>query len=131
VSDTSSLRAERLVAASAAKQQWRDVPRALLVLVQTSTDVGVARRSRNHRLSSSLDAASRLTVQIAQDREAVARLLLLDQSGSETRTSWAGLFQIDGGDASHGIRITPDASHLIRMRSMVAARGGSGISSLP
>jgi hypothetical protein len=57
----------------------------------------------------------------------VGRLLLFDQSGSETRTSWAAVFQIDGGDASHGMPITPDASHFIRMRSMVAAGGGSGI----
>lgn len=58
-------------------------------------------------------------------------LSLVDQPGSETRTSWARVFQIDGGDASLGIRTTPDASHLIRMRSMVAIGGGTGSLSLP
>jgi hypothetical protein len=59
------------------------------------------------------------------------RGLLVDQPGSETWTSCAGLSQIDERGASHGIRSTPEASHLIRMRSMVAGGGGSGILSLP
>jgi hypothetical protein len=63
-------------------------------------------------------------------RGRVVGLLVLGQSASETRTSCAGFSQIDERDASHGIRIT-DTSHVIRMRSRVAAGGGSGIVSLP
>jgi hypothetical protein len=59
-----------------------------------------------------------------------SRVRVVDQSGSETRTSCAGLSRIDERGASQGIRIT-DASHLIRMRSRDAGGGGSGISSRP
>jgi hypothetical protein len=47
--------------------------------------------------------------------------LVIYQSRSETWTSCAGLSQIDA----------PDASHVIRMRSMVASGGGSGIVNQP
>jgi hypothetical protein len=60
-----------------------------------------------------------------------ARVSRIHQSGSETQTTCAGLAQIDGRGASHGIRITCDASQVIRMRSMVAGGGGSGIVSRP
>ncbi len=67
-----------------------------------------------------------LTERTTERREAMRDVAaVVDQSGSETRTSCAGRSQIDEWDGSHGIRTTPEASHLIRMRSMVAAGGAA------